>query len=101
VKNISLAIDDETYRRARIRAAELDTSVSALVKTYLIEISAGVAASNLPQMQKKQPSFAELAAELRALTAGTYQTPSEVLQREGRSERLDAVLSSSDEQLTR
>jgi hypothetical protein len=34
-------VDDETYRNARIRAAELDTSVSALVKRYLVELGAG------------------------------------------------------------
>jgi plasmid stability protein len=35
VKNITIAIDDETYRRARIKAAERGTSVSALVKQFL------------------------------------------------------------------
>ncbi|MCB1536688.1 MAG: hypothetical protein KDJ44_18765 [Rhodoblastus sp.] len=35
MKNITVTLDDETYRRARIKAAEMDTSVSALVKKYL------------------------------------------------------------------
>ena len=35
MKNITVTVDDETYRSARIRAAELDTSVSALVREYL------------------------------------------------------------------
>lgn len=35
MKNITVAIDDEAYRAARIRAAELGTSISALVKAYL------------------------------------------------------------------
>lgn len=35
MKNITVAIDDETYRLARIRAAELETSLSALVREYL------------------------------------------------------------------
>ena len=35
MKNITVSIDERTYRRARIRAAELDTSVSALVRDYL------------------------------------------------------------------
>jgi plasmid stability protein len=39
VKNITVTLDDETYRRARIRAAELDTSVSALVRRYLIDLA--------------------------------------------------------------
>lgn len=40
MKNITVSLDDETYRRARMRAAELDTSVSALVKRFLLEIAA-------------------------------------------------------------
>ena len=35
MKNITVSIDEETHRLARIRAAELDTSVSALVRSYL------------------------------------------------------------------
>ncbi len=35
MKNITVTVDDETYRSARIRAAELDTSVSAMVREYL------------------------------------------------------------------
>ena len=35
MKNITVSIDEETHRRARIRAAELGTSVSALVRRYL------------------------------------------------------------------
>ena len=35
MKNITVSVDDETHRRARIRAAELETSVSALVRAYL------------------------------------------------------------------
>ncbi len=34
-KNITVSVDEETHRRARIRAAELDTSVSALVRAHL------------------------------------------------------------------
>ena len=39
VKNITVSLDDETYRRARMIAAERDTSVSALVKRYLVELA--------------------------------------------------------------
>ena len=41
VKNIIVTVDEETYRRARIKAAEQDTSVSALVKRFLAELVAG------------------------------------------------------------
>ncbi|MES2661483.1 MAG: DUF6364 family protein [Verrucomicrobiota bacterium] len=35
MKNITLKIDDETYRKARVRAAQQGTSVSAMVKEFL------------------------------------------------------------------
>ena len=35
MRNITVSVDEETHRLARIRAAELDTSVSALVREYL------------------------------------------------------------------
>jgi predicted CopG family antitoxin len=35
MKNITITVDDETYRKARIYAAEKDTSVSALFKDFL------------------------------------------------------------------
>lgn len=39
VKNITVSVDDETYRTARIAAARQDTSVSALVKKFLQGLS--------------------------------------------------------------
>lgn len=39
MKNVTIALDDETHRQARIRAAEMGTSLSALVKGYLINLS--------------------------------------------------------------
>jgi len=39
VKNITVSLDHETYRRARVIAAERDTSVSALVKQFLVELA--------------------------------------------------------------
>lgn len=38
MKNVTIALDDEVHRKARIRAAELGTSLSALVKDYLIRL---------------------------------------------------------------
>ena len=35
MKNITAAVDEETRRPARLRAVELDTSVSALVRQFL------------------------------------------------------------------
>jgi plasmid stability protein len=39
MKNITVAVDDEVYRAARIAAAERSTSVSALVRDYLRTLS--------------------------------------------------------------
>lgn len=41
MKNITVSLDDQTYRNARLQAAARDTSVSALVKRYLTELGAG------------------------------------------------------------
>ena len=38
MKNITLKIDDEIYRKARIRAANEGTSVSAIVRNFLISL---------------------------------------------------------------
>ena len=38
MKNITVSLPDEVYRRVRIRAAELDKSVSALVREFLLQI---------------------------------------------------------------
>jgi plasmid stability protein len=35
MKNITVSLPDEVYRRARIKAAERDTSVTALVREFL------------------------------------------------------------------
>ena len=41
VANLTLAIDDETLKKARIRALEQGTSVNAVVRDYL-EVYAGI-----------------------------------------------------------
>lgn len=39
MKNITVSVDDEVYRRARIKAAARDTSVSALVRQFLADLA--------------------------------------------------------------
>lgn len=46
MKNITVSVDDETYRRSRIKAAEAGTSVSALVKAFLLQLTQGQATEN-------------------------------------------------------
>ena len=54
MKNITISLDDEVYRQARIKAAEQDTSVSALVRSYLVSIAghAPVPPRDLKQVQE-------------------------------------------------
>ena len=40
MKNITVSLDDETYRRARMKAAECNSSVSALVRGFLLQLTA-------------------------------------------------------------
>ena len=65
MKNITVSIDDETYRRARIKAAEQDTSVSALVKRFLAELAAGE--SDAERLRREERALRE---RITAFTAG-------------------------------
>jgi ABC-type hemin transport system ATPase subunit len=65
VKNITVSLDDETYRNARIKAAALDTSVSALVKRYLTELAGGE--TEFQQLKRLQRELlARIPGEFRA-----------------------------------
>ncbi len=39
MKNITVSVDDDTWRRSRARAVRLGTSLPALVRGYLAELS--------------------------------------------------------------
>ena len=39
MKNITVSVPDEVYRKARIRAAERNTSVSGLVRDLLLQVA--------------------------------------------------------------
>ena len=41
MRNLTVSLDDEPYRRPRTIAAQRDTSVSALVKGFLVELTSG------------------------------------------------------------
>ena len=49
MRNITVSVDEDTHRLARIRAAELDTSVSALVRDYLRRLGRGQANGTGPE----------------------------------------------------
>lgn len=46
MRNITVSVDEETYRTARIAAAQRNTSVSALVRSALEEIASSGAAES-------------------------------------------------------
>jgi len=52
VKNITVSLPEDVYRRARIRAAEQNTSVSAMVRRFLIE--AGTAETDFERRRRLQ-----------------------------------------------
>jgi hypothetical protein len=57
-------VDDETYKRARVVAAERDTSVSALVKAYLVQL-----ASNETELERLKRQEREIRDRIVAFTA--------------------------------
>ena len=65
MKNITVSVDDETYRRARVKAAEHDTSVSALVRRFLSELA--TEESDVERLKREER---ELRSRISAFTAG-------------------------------
>ena len=57
MKNITVSVDDQTHKLARIRAAELDTSVSALVREYLRSLTRGSAEQSPSRGQAADPDL--------------------------------------------
>jgi uncharacterized protein YdaU (DUF1376 family) len=64
VKNITVSLDDEIYRRARIAAAEQATSVSALVKRFLTELGSGE--SETERLKREERALRERITRFRA-----------------------------------
>ncbi len=54
MRNITITVDDDTYKRARIAAAELDTSVSALVTAYLRQRAAQETETERLKLQERE-----------------------------------------------
>jgi Family of unknown function (DUF6364) len=64
MKNITVSLDDDVYRRARMIAAQKDTSVSALVKRFLTEL--GSEESDPERLKRKELLLRERITEFRA-----------------------------------
>jgi plasmid stability protein len=65
VKNITISLPDELYRRVRIKAAERDTSVSGLVRDLLASI--GEEESDFERRKRLQD---EVLASIQSFRAG-------------------------------
>ncbi len=68
MKNITIAVDDELYRQARIKAAERSTSISAMFKAFLLQLTSSDSAET--EFQSLQREEEELRTELRARRMG-------------------------------
>lgn len=82
MKNITVSLDNEVYRKARVRAAELDTSVSALVRKYLVEL-----AGDESDFQRRHRLQAETLATIRSFSASDRLPRDKVHQRSAGKQR--------------
>jgi hypothetical protein len=64
MRNITVTVDDDTYKRARVAAAERDTSISALVKAYLEQL-----ASHETEIERLKRQERELRSRVEAFSA--------------------------------
>jgi plasmid stability protein len=64
MKNITVSLDDETYRRARIIAAQQETSVSALVRHFLNEL--GSEETKTERLKRQERALRERITAFRA-----------------------------------
>ena len=64
MKNITVSLDDEIYRRARMAAAERATSVSALVKRFLTDLGSGE--SETERLKREERALRERITRFRA-----------------------------------
>lgn len=66
MRNLTLSLEDDVYRRARVIAAEADTSVTALVREFLEVLANGEGApgktnkailNTIDRLRAKHPHF--------------------------------------------
>lgn len=64
MKNITITVDDDLYRLARIKAAEQSTSISAMFKSFLVRLTESEGSET--EFERLQREEEELREELRA-----------------------------------
>jgi ABC-type uncharacterized transport system auxiliary subunit len=65
MKNITISVDDDLYRQARIKAAEWSTSLPAMFQEYLVQITEQ-SVKNDGEFQRLQREEEEIRAELQS-----------------------------------
>ena len=76
MKNITVTVPEDIYRRARVKAAERDTSVSALVKEFLSGL-----ASEESDFERRKRLQGEVLATINRFRAGDRLTRDKVHRR--------------------
>ena len=87
-----MSVDDDTYRRSRVRAAELDTSLSALVRSFLRTLVDDPAFVLKPEteVERRRRLLREVVADFQARGVGldmAENVPREKLYDRGSSHR--------------
>ena len=77
MENVTVSLPDDVYRRARIKAAERDTSVSAIVRQFLLDL--GERESDLERRRRLQ---SEILASIHRFRAGGRLTRDKVHDRD-------------------
>jgi len=77
MKNITVSVPDDVHRRARIKAAERDTSVSALVREFLIGL-----AEEESEFERCRRLQAEVIATIKRFRAGDRVSRDEAHERD-------------------
>ena len=76
MKNITVSVDDNVYRQARIKAAERDTSVSALVTDFLSNLAADE--SSFERLAREEK---DIRARIKDFSAGNRLSRDELYER--------------------
>jgi hypothetical protein len=80
MKNITVSVSDELYHRARVRAAERRTTVSALVRGFLEEVAEGE--TRFERLQRQQNEIlAQIAHEAEGFSAASRLSRDELYER--------------------
>lgn len=79
MKNVTISLPEEVYRRARVKAAERDTSLSGLVRDYLTSL--GEEESDFERRKRLQR---EVIASIRGFRASPRLKRDALYRRRGR-----------------